>query len=126
KPEGVTLQMQTRPPPTTTKRNSELNRKNSNDNMAYATGHKFMLTLRESVFNQLQRSADLRGVTVQGLIRPVIVPEWNIEHKTATQGHMAQENALSQDQLARESPSINSWPRSRRTIEEDSPTEIAT
>ena len=39
-----------------------------------------MLTLRDSVFSELQRFADERGVSIQGLIRAVIVPEWHLEH----------------------------------------------
>ena len=35
-----------------------------------------MQTLDDHVYNQLSKFADQRGVTVQGLIRAVIVPDW--------------------------------------------------
>ncbi len=35
-----------------------------------------MLTLRDSVYGELEKAADQRGVSIQGLIRAVIVPEW--------------------------------------------------
>lgn len=39
-------------------------------------GKKFMQTLDNQVYRELSKSAQQRGVTVQGLIRAVIVPEW--------------------------------------------------
>ncbi len=39
---------------------------------------KFMQTLDDQVYRDLSRFAQARGVTVQGLIRAVIVPEWII------------------------------------------------
>ena len=37
---------------------------------------KFMQTLDDHVYKELAKFADQRGVTIQGLIRAVIVPEW--------------------------------------------------
>lgn len=37
---------------------------------------KFMQTLDESVFEILQEKARERGITIQELIRAVIIPEW--------------------------------------------------
>ncbi len=37
---------------------------------------KFMQTLDDHVYMELGKLADQRGVTIQGLIRAVIVPEW--------------------------------------------------
>ena len=37
---------------------------------------KFMQTLDEHVYRELGKFAEQRGVTIQGLIRAVIVPEW--------------------------------------------------
>jgi hypothetical protein len=39
-------------------------------------GRKFMQTLDDHIHQELTRFAQERGVTVQGLIRAVIVPEW--------------------------------------------------
>lgn len=44
-----------------------------------------MLTLRESVYVDLEKAADRRGVTIQGLIRAVIVPEWQREQPIVSQ-----------------------------------------
>jgi len=75
-----------------------------------------MLTLRESVFNALQESADRRGVTVQGLIRAVIVPEWHHEHSTIIVNIPAQDYTSDQDHSARES--------SRKNVEDRVPTKV--
>ncbi len=37
---------------------------------------KFMQTLDDQVYRELGKFAEQRGVTIQGLIRAVIVPEW--------------------------------------------------
>ena len=37
---------------------------------------KFMLSLREENFKLLEDEADDRGITVQELIRAVIIPDW--------------------------------------------------
>ena len=37
---------------------------------------KFMLSLREENFKKLETEADDRGITVQELIRAVIIPDW--------------------------------------------------
>jgi hypothetical protein len=37
---------------------------------------KFMQTLNESVYEELEKIAVKRGITMQELIRAVIVPEW--------------------------------------------------
>ena len=37
---------------------------------------KFMLSLRSESFEKLRNEADARGVSVQELIRAVIIPEW--------------------------------------------------
>ncbi|MGB9756298.1 MAG: ribbon-helix-helix protein, CopG family [Candidatus Bathyarchaeales archaeon] len=37
---------------------------------------KFMQTLEEEVYKKLQQLAKERGITVQELIRAVIIPEW--------------------------------------------------
>jgi predicted DNA-binding ribbon-helix-helix protein len=37
---------------------------------------KFMQTLDSEIFNKLSEIARQRGITVQELIRAVIVPEW--------------------------------------------------
>lgn len=40
------------------------------------TGRKFMQTLDDYIFRELETIADARGVTIQGLIRAVIIPDW--------------------------------------------------
>src|SRR6266571_4055094 len=47
-------------------------------------GKKFMLTLRDSVYGELVKAANQRGVNIQGLIRAVIVPEWQKDHSETT------------------------------------------
>ena len=37
---------------------------------------KFMQTLDEEIYNQLQDIANGRGITIQELIRAVIIPDW--------------------------------------------------
>ncbi len=40
------------------------------------SGKKFMQTLNENIYRELERVADGRGVSIQGLIRAIIIPEW--------------------------------------------------
>jgi len=116
--------MQTHRPSTATSRNSQASERASETSGALAAGKKFMLTLRETVFKELQKSAEQRGVTIQGLIRAVIVPEWHLEHATLIRKVTAQNYSVSQYQLARESVSTLAWPKIRKTVEEDIPTKI--
>jgi hypothetical protein len=37
---------------------------------------KFMQTLDEEIYNKLQQIASNRGITIQELIRAVIIPDW--------------------------------------------------
>ncbi len=37
---------------------------------------KFMQSLNQNVYEQLERMAKERGITVQELVRAVVVPEW--------------------------------------------------
>jgi len=37
---------------------------------------KFMQTLEQEIYDQLQEIANKRGIKVQELIRAVIIPEW--------------------------------------------------
>ncbi len=38
--------------------------------------HKFMQTIGEEMFKELERIADEKGIRVQTLLRAVIIPEW--------------------------------------------------
>ncbi len=38
--------------------------------------HKFMQTIGEEMFNELERISDEKGIRVQTLVRAVIIPEW--------------------------------------------------
>jgi hypothetical protein len=38
--------------------------------------HKFMVALDEKVFGELHRRAKIRNISVQELLRAVVVPEW--------------------------------------------------
>jgi len=117
--------MQTHRPSTETRRNSQdTGGRASETSGALAAGRKFMLTLRDSIFKDLQKSAEQRGVTIQGLIRAVIVPEWHIEHAPLIRKATTQDYSVSQDQLVKESVSIPTWPRTRKTVEEDIPANI--
>ena len=111
------LRMQTHGPPTPTKRNSKDTGGTSENSDALAAGKKFMLTVRDSVFSELQKSADLRGVSIQGLIRAVIVPEWHLDHASLIRRATSQNSSFNQDQLARESVSVPEWPKTRKTVE---------
>jgi predicted DNA-binding ribbon-helix-helix protein len=42
---------------------------------------KFMQTLDDDIFQRLNAIANSRGITIQELIRAVIVPEWLKEKK---------------------------------------------
>jgi hypothetical protein len=42
---------------------------------------KFMQTLNDHTFKELERLAKQRGITVQELIRAVIIPEWVTEQR---------------------------------------------
>ncbi len=83
-----------------------------------------MLTLRESVFSSLQELADKRGVSVQGLIRAVIVPEWHLEHTAIIEKAASQNFGFNPDELAKETVSIPAWPKNRKTVEENISTKI--
>jgi len=37
---------------------------------------KFMQTLNQEIFNKLSQMAKERGISIQELIRAVIIPEW--------------------------------------------------
>jgi len=37
---------------------------------------KFMMTLNEEIYSRLKQLAEKRGITVQELIRAVIIPDW--------------------------------------------------
>ena len=50
-------------------------------------GRKFMQTLDDQVYRNLVKFAEQRGVTVQGLIRAVIVPDWMISQDHASANH---------------------------------------
>ena len=38
--------------------------------------HKFMQTIGDEMFNELEKIANERGIRVQTLVRAVIIPEW--------------------------------------------------
>jgi len=82
-----------------------------------------MLTLRETVFKALQESADQRGVTVQGLIRAVIVPEWHLEHAPLLGNASAQNYSSSPDQPVMESVSTPAF-KTRKTDEDNIRTKV--
>jgi predicted DNA-binding ribbon-helix-helix protein len=42
---------------------------------------KFMQTLDDDIFKKLNEIANNRGITIQELIRAVIIPEWLKERK---------------------------------------------
>ncbi len=46
---------------------------------------KFMQTLNDQMYRELEKIAKKRGVTVQELIRAVVLPEWMIHQKTDKQ-----------------------------------------
>ncbi|HYY90382.1 MAG TPA: CopG family transcriptional regulator [Candidatus Dormibacteraeota bacterium] len=41
---------------------------------------KFMQTFDDSIYRELEKEAKRRGVSIQELIRAVIVPEWTTDH----------------------------------------------
>ena len=45
--------------------------------------HKFMIALDERVFGELDRRARTRNISVQELLRAIVVPEW-IREEDAT------------------------------------------
>ncbi len=46
---------------------------------------KFMQTLNEQMYRELEKLAKKRGVTVQELIRAVVLPEWMTHQRTDKQ-----------------------------------------
>ncbi len=46
-----------------------------------ALARKFMQTLNDDVYRDLEKFAEERGVTIQGLIRAVVIPEWISFHE---------------------------------------------
>ena len=40
------------------------------------SNHKFMQTIGEEMFNELERISKEKGIRVQTLLRAVIIPEW--------------------------------------------------
>jgi hypothetical protein len=116
--------MQTHQHPTTARSNPQETERTSQKSEALTTGRKFMLTLRESVFKELQESADQRGVTIQGLIRAVIVPDWHLEHSNLIGKPSLPNYSLNQDQLTRESGAVQDWPRTKKNVEANDPSKI--
>jgi hypothetical protein len=49
---------------------------------------KFMMTLRDDAYQVLQREAMGRWISVQDLLRAVIIPEW-VEHNSPAQKILA-------------------------------------
>ena len=86
---------------------------NSAVDPAAVSGRKFMLTLRQSVFDQLIRVADQRGVTIQGLIRAVIVPEWHLEHPGPNMDPTVDTVSIDGDSAGKQSAPVEAWPRAR-------------
>ena len=58
---------------------------------------KFMQTLDDSIYRELEKDAKRRGVSIQELIRAVIVPEW-VTDQTGSEAKEAP------------SPKLNKWP----------------
>jgi hypothetical protein len=83
-----------------------------------------MLTLRESVFDELRKAADQRGVTIQGLIRAVIVPEWHLDHNLTLDTRATASSALDIDRSMKQIESRDSWPNSRGQAENSVPRKI--
>ncbi len=48
---------------------------------------KFMQSLNDHMFRELERLAKQRGITVQELIRAVILPEWLIRQEEHEKKH---------------------------------------
>ena len=42
----------------------------------FDSNHKFMQTIGEDMFNELERISREKGIRVQTLLRAVIIPEW--------------------------------------------------
>ncbi len=50
------------------------------------TNRKFMQTIGEDMFRQLENLAEEKGVRVQTLLRAVIIPEWVKRYEVARSG----------------------------------------
>ena len=48
---------------------------------------KFMQTLNDNMFRELEKMAKQRGITVQELIRAVILPEWLVKEEEHGKKH---------------------------------------
>lgn len=98
---------------TVAKRDPQGSERNSSGEVVVASGRKFMLTLRPSVFDELRRVADERGVTIQGLIRAVIVPEWHLEHPNINTKDEEDAAMKVGERVTKQATSASAWPRSQ-------------
>ena len=48
---------------------------------------KFMQSLNDHMFKELEKTAKQRGITVQELIRAVILPEWLLKQEDHEKKH---------------------------------------
>src|SRR6058998_3515282 len=60
---------------------------------------KFMQSLHQGVYEQLERIAKERGITVQELVRAVVVPEWMRIRKgsSAPNAQLSDRNTMASD-----------------------------
>jgi hypothetical protein len=105
--------MQSHRTPTIAKRDPQGSERKSSGEVVVASGKKFMLTLRPSVFDELRRVADERGVTIQGLIRAVIVPEWHLEHPNISTEEEEDVAMKVGERVMKQATSVSGWPRPR-------------
>ncbi len=117
--------MDTHHPAAIAKRSTKETYNRSSDNRVAASGRKFMLSLRESVYDELRKVADQRGLKIQGLIRAVIVPEWQIAHPIINAEDLRHETSIPErESVVEDSASISAWPRIRGTVEAANPRKV--
>ena len=74
---------------------------------------KFMLSLRDENFNLLTNEAEDRGITVQELIRAVIIPDWVKINNALARQNGNQEKIRSYSPINRREPIIQSMGKLR-------------
>ena len=73
-------------------------------------GKKFIMTLQDPVYMALRSAAARRGVTLQGLIRAVIVPDWQTSHTVEMGGKVSQSPSAALSETWRNSLEHSSLP----------------
>ena len=65
------------------------------------SNHKFMQTIGEEMFNELERISNEKGIRVQTLLRAVVIPEWVKVQKLSDMKRIPKGSSGSSDRFER-------------------------